>query len=55
LTKKKAAEGKQRWREEKNVKIGSLTVQNWLKNAPSWVKNTLFAEKKKNQREVGGG
>jgi len=25
-----------------------LTGPKWLKNAPSWVKNSLFAEKKEN-------
>jgi len=30
----------------KGEKIVSLTGQSWLKNAPSWGKNSLFAEKR---------
>jgi len=42
---KKAAEGKKegvRKKMLKGEKIAYLTGQNWLKNAPSWVENSLF-------------
>jgi len=46
---KKGCRGKTEGAREKMLKgekIASLTGQSWLKNAPSWVKNSLFAEKK---------